>query len=96
MTFNLFTTRFAIFSTMLTISLMGESLPAEKVRTLISFSRMHSLIMSVASCTGMISLQVFVYSSYFSMLAFTMSGMYVRGFAESAESLVSLKRLTVS
>ncbi|KAL0269547.1 UNVERIFIED_CONTAM: hypothetical protein PYX00_007245 [Menopon gallinae] len=67
MTFNLFTTRFAVFSTMITLSLFGESLSADKI---------------------------FVYSSYLSMMAFTMSGMYTRGFAEAAESLVALKRLT--
>lgn len=32
MTFNLFTTRFAIFSTMISLSLLGENLSADKVR----------------------------------------------------------------
>lgn len=30
------------------------------------------------------------------MISFTMSGMFVRGFGEIAETLVSMKRLTVS
>ncbi|KAK6635825.1 hypothetical protein RUM44_001079 [Polyplax serrata] len=67
MTFNLFTTRFSIFCTMMALSLTGGSLSAEKI---------------------------FVYASYFGMLSFNMSGMYVRGFAEIAECWVSLARLT--
>ena len=37
--------------------------------------------------------KVFVFSSYFNILAHTMSGMFVRGFAEIAECMVAVKRL---
>lgn len=66
MTFNLFTTRVALYCTLLAMLLVGENLTAEKV---------------------------FVFSSYFSILAHTMSGMFVRGVAEIAECLVAVKRL---
>ncbi|XP_001604413.2 multidrug resistance-associated protein 4 isoform X1 [Nasonia vitripennis] len=66
MTFNLFTTRCALFMTLLTLMLSGENLTADKV---------------------------FVFSSYFNILAQTMTGMFVRGFAEIAECLVALRRL---
>lgn len=66
MTFNLFTTRCALFMTLLTLMLSGQNLTADKV---------------------------FVFSSYFNILAHTMSGMFVRGFAEIAECLVALRRL---
>lgn len=37
--------------------------------------------------------KVFVFSSYFNILAHTMSGMFVRGFAEIAECMVAVRRL---
>lgn len=66
MTFNLFTTRVALYCTMLAMLYVGENLTADKV---------------------------FVFSSFFGILSFTMSGMFVRGFAEIAECLVAIKRL---
>ncbi|XP_051158203.1 ATP-binding cassette sub-family C member 4-like [Leptopilina boulardi] len=66
MTFNIFTTRIALFSTLLTMLLYKEQLTADKV---------------------------FVISSYFAILSHTMSGMFVRGFAEIAECLVAIRRL---
>lgn len=66
MTFNLFTTRIALYCTLLSMMLFHENLTAEKV---------------------------FVFSSYFNILAHTMSGMFVRGFAEIAECMVAVNRL---
>ncbi|XP_015437296.1 PREDICTED: probable multidrug resistance-associated protein lethal(2)03659 [Dufourea novaeangliae] len=66
MTFNLFTTRMALYSTLISMLLFGNELTADKV---------------------------FVFSSYFNILAHTMSGMFVRGFAEIAECLVAVRRL---
>ncbi|KAJ8687081.1 hypothetical protein QAD02_022875 [Eretmocerus hayati] len=66
MTFNLFTTRAALYCTLLSMLLMDEKLTAETV---------------------------FVFSSYFNILAQTMSGMFVRGVAEIAECRVAVKRL---
>ena len=66
MTFNLFTTRMALYSTLVAMLLTGQGLSADKV---------------------------FVFSSYFGILAHTMSGMFVRGFAEIAECMVAVKRL---
>lgn len=68
MTFMLFTTRMAIFCTMLAITLLygSDQITAAKV---------------------------FVISSYFGIIAHTMSQMFVRGVAEIAEVLVALKRL---
>ncbi|XP_031835587.1 putative multidrug resistance-associated protein lethal(2)03659 isoform X2 [Nomia melanderi] len=66
MTFNLFTTRMALFCTLLSMLLFGNDLTADKV---------------------------FVFSSYFNILAHTMSGMFVRGFAEIAECMVAVRRL---
>ncbi|CAK9828616.1 Probable multidrug resistance-associated protein lethal(2)03659 [Anthophora retusa] len=66
MTFNLFTTRMALFCTLISMLLFGNELTADKV---------------------------FVFSSYFNILAHTMSGMFVRGFAEIAECLVAVRRL---
>lgn len=66
MTFNLFTTRMALYCTLLSMLLFGTELSADKV---------------------------FVFSSYFNILAHTMSGMFVRGFAEIAECLVAVRRL---
>lgn len=66
MTFNIFTTRMALFSTLVAMLLYKEQLTADKV---------------------------FVFSSYFSILAHTMSGMFVRGFAEIAECMVAVRRL---
>ena len=66
MTFNLFTTRMALFCTLISMLLFGSELSADKV---------------------------FVFSSYFNILAHTMSGLFVRGFAEIAECMVAVKRL---
>ncbi|XP_076648329.1 ATP-binding cassette sub-family C member 4 [Halictus rubicundus] len=66
MTFNLFTTRMALYCTLVSMMLLGNDLTADKV---------------------------FVFSSYFNILAHTMSGMFVRGFAEIAECLVAVRRL---
>ncbi|XP_043594439.1 ATP-binding cassette sub-family C member 4-like isoform X2 [Bombus pyrosoma] len=66
MTFNLFTTRMALFCTLISMLLFGDKLSIDKV---------------------------FVFSSYFNILAHTMSGMFVRGFAEIAECLVAVGRL---
>ncbi|XP_014611630.1 PREDICTED: multidrug resistance-associated protein 4 [Polistes canadensis] len=66
MTFNLFTTRMALYCTLVSMILLHNELTAEKV---------------------------FVFSSYFNILAQTMSGMFVRGFAEIAECLVVVRRL---
>lgn len=68
MTFMLFTTRMAIFCTMLTIALLygSDKITASKV---------------------------FVISSYYGIIAHTMSQMFVRGVAEIAEALVAFKRL---
>ncbi|CAK9798979.1 Probable multidrug resistance-associated protein lethal(2)03659 [Anthophora quadrimaculata] len=66
MTFNLFTTRMALFCTLISMLLFGNELTADKV---------------------------FVFSSYFNILAHTMSGMFVRGFAEIAECMVAVRRL---
>lgn len=68
MTFMLFTTRAAVFCTMLAIVLLygSDQITADKV---------------------------FVISSYFSIIAMTMSQLFVRGVAEIAEALVALKRL---
>lgn len=41
-------------------------------------------------------LQVFVVAAYFNLLAHTMCGMFVRGFAEICEAFVSIRRLQVS
>lgn len=66
MTFNLFTTRAAIFCTMLTMVLTDDEITAAKV---------------------------FVLTSYYNVIAWTMSQMFVRGVAEIAEAWVSFKRL---
>ncbi|XP_043261450.1 uncharacterized protein LOC122402590 [Colletes gigas] len=66
MTFNLFTTRMALFCTLISMLLFGNELSADTV---------------------------FVFSSYFNILAQTMSGMFVRGFAEIAECMVAVRRL---
>ncbi|XP_051166278.1 ATP-binding cassette sub-family C member 4-like [Leptopilina boulardi] len=66
MTFNVFTTRIALFSTLLTMILNKEPLTADKV---------------------------FVFSSYFTVLAQTMTNLFVRGVAEIAECLVAIQRL---
>ncbi|XP_055306698.1 ATP-binding cassette sub-family C member 4-like [Sitodiplosis mosellana] len=68
MTFMLFTTRMAIFCTMLAITVLYGS---------------HEITAA----------KVFVISSYFGIIAHTMSQMFVRGVAEIAEVLVALKRL---
>lgn len=66
MTFNLFTTRMALYCTLVSILLFGNELTIDKV---------------------------FVVSSYFNILAQTMTGMFVRGFAELAECMVAIRRL---
>lgn len=68
MTFSLFTTRAAVFCTMLAIALLygSNEISADKV---------------------------FVVSSYYSIIAITMSQLFVRGVAEAAECLVAIKRL---
>ncbi|OAD54851.1 hypothetical protein WN48_06051, partial [Eufriesea mexicana] len=66
MTFNLFTTRMALYCTLISMLLFRNDLTADKV---------------------------FVFSSYFNILAHTMSGMFVRGFAEIAECMVAVRRL---
>ncbi|XP_048515444.1 ATP-binding cassette sub-family C member 4-like isoform X2 [Athalia rosae] len=66
MSFNLFTTRMALFSTLISMVLLGDNLTSDSV---------------------------FVISSYFNILAQTMSGMFVRGIAETAECLVAVRRL---
>lgn len=66
MTFNLFTTRMALYCTLVSMLMFGNELSADKV---------------------------FVFSSYFNLLAHTMSGMFVRGFAELAECNVAIRRL---
>lgn len=66
MTFNLFTTRAALFCTLLTLALMKEEITASRV---------------------------FVFMSYYNILAQTMSSMFVRGISEVAEVLVAIKRL---
>lgn len=66
MTFSLFTTRMALYSTLVLLLMFGHELTADKV---------------------------FVVSSYFNALSYTMSGMFVRGIAELAECLVAVRRL---
>lgn len=68
MTFAMFTTRMALFCTLLSICLLygEENITAAKV---------------------------FVVSSYFSVVAQTMSQMFVRGVAEIAEGLVAFSRI---
>lgn len=66
MTFNLFTTRVALFAALLTMVLLDQEVSATKV---------------------------FVFASYFNLLAQSMSSMFVRGISEVAEVLVAIKRL---
>ncbi|XP_066582136.1 LOW QUALITY PROTEIN: ATP-binding cassette sub-family C member 4-like [Prorops nasuta] len=66
MTFNIFTTRMALFSTLIAMIMFREDLTADKV---------------------------FVFSSFFNILAHSMTGMFVRGVAEIAECLVAIRRL---
>ncbi|XP_039312863.1 multidrug resistance-associated protein 4 isoform X2 [Solenopsis invicta] len=66
MTFNLFTTRMALYCTLVSILIFNDELTADKI---------------------------FVVSSYFNLLAFNMTGMFVRGFAELAECMVAIRRL---
>lgn len=66
MTFQITTTRIAMFGTLTALVLFGDKLSADKV---------------------------FVFQSYFTALAFSMSMQFVRGVAEIAETLVSIKRL---
>ncbi|PNF20422.1 Multidrug resistance-associated protein 4 [Cryptotermes secundus] len=66
MTFQITTTRIAMFGTLAAMVLFGNKLSADKV---------------------------FVFQAYFTALAFSMSMQFVRGVAEIAETLVSIKRL---
>nr|CAD7455364.1 unnamed protein product [Timema tahoe] len=66
MSFNMCTTRLAVFSTLITLVLQGNRLSADRV---------------------------FVYVSYFNILCFSMSSMFVRAIAEVAEAYVSINRL---
>lgn len=66
MTFMLFTTRMALFTTMLAIVVLDSDLTASKV---------------------------YVTAAYYGIIANTMSQMWVRGIAEIAEALVSLRRI---
>ncbi|XP_014208436.1 probable multidrug resistance-associated protein lethal(2)03659 [Copidosoma floridanum] len=66
MTFNIFTTRLALWCSLMVMLLLGDTLTAAKV---------------------------FVFTSYFGMLSHTMTGMFVRGFAEISECSVVIKRL---
>nr|CAD7203693.1 unnamed protein product [Timema douglasi] len=66
MSFNMCTTRLAVFATLITLVLQGNRLSADRV---------------------------FVYVSYFNILCFSMSSMFVRAIAEVAEVYVSINRL---
>ncbi|KAI5699855.1 hypothetical protein M8J75_009903 [Diaphorina citri] len=66
MTFNLFTTRMALFCTLTSFIFFGGRLSTDRV---------------------------FVVAAYFNLLAHTMCGMFVRGFAEICEAFVSISRL---
>ncbi|XP_058800223.1 ATP-binding cassette sub-family C member 4-like [Phymastichus coffea] len=66
MTFNMFTTRAALFGTLITMMIRGQPLTVD---------------------------EVFVYMSYFNLMAQTMSSMFVRGIAEIAECRVAVNRL---
>lgn len=66
MTFQITTTRIAMFGTLVALVLFGDKLSADKV---------------------------FVSQSYFTVLAMSMSMQFVRGVAEIAETLVSIKRI---
>lgn len=66
MTFNLFTTRMALFCSLLTIALTDKPIKAATV---------------------------FVFMSYYNIISQTMSTMFVRGIAEVAELLVSIRRI---
>ncbi|PSN42283.1 Multidrug resistance-associated protein 4 [Blattella germanica] len=66
MTFQITTTRLAMFGTIISLVLFGNNLSSDKV---------------------------FVYQTYFTVLSFSMSMQFVRGVAEIAETLVSIKRL---
>jgi len=66
MTLNLFTTRMALYCTLVTMLMFGNELTVDKA---------------------------FVVSSYLNVLAQTMTGTFVRGFAELAECMVAIRRL---
>ncbi|XP_020296897.1 multidrug resistance-associated protein 4-like isoform X1 [Pseudomyrmex gracilis] len=66
MTFNLFTTRMALYSTLITMLLFNDDITADKI---------------------------FVVSSYFNILSHTLTGMFVRGYAELNECMVAIRRL---
>lgn len=66
MTLFVFTTRMALFGTLITMMLRGQELTAEKV---------------------------FVYMSFFNLMAIQMSYMFVRGISEISECSVAIKRL---
>lgn len=66
MSFALFTIRFALYCTLVTMLLTKKELSADKV---------------------------FVFSAYFGVMEKSISGIFVRGFAEIAECLVAVRRL---
>jgi ABC-type multidrug transport system fused ATPase/permease subunit len=66
MTFQITTTRLAMFATLVSLVLFGNKLTADKL---------------------------FVFQAYLTALSFSMSLQFVRGVAEIAETLVSIKRL---
>ncbi|XP_068992206.1 probable multidrug resistance-associated protein lethal(2)03659 isoform X2 [Neodiprion pinetum] len=66
MSFNLFTTRMALWGTMIAMVFFDQELTADTI---------------------------FVISAYFNILAQTMSSMFVRGVAETAECMVAVRRL---
>lgn len=68
MTFNMFTTRMAVFATMLAIALLY-------------------------SADQLTAARVFVISSYFNIITYTMSQMFIRGLTEVGEALAGIKRL---
>lgn len=89
MTFALFTTRMAIFCTMLSICVLygSENITSTKVNFLL-----HTLAHIVTSIHFFLA-QIFVISAYFHLIASTLSQMFVRGVAELSEAYVSVKRL---
>lgn len=84
MAFNLFTTRLAMFATLLTIALLDQQITAAKVKinTLLLLNVLNLMI-----------IQVFVIMSYLNIVSQTMSQMFVRGISEMAELFVAIKRL---
>lgn len=90
MTFALFTTRMAIFCTMLSVCLLygNENITAAKVNLLAVINANRYTISHLRFVA-----QIFVISAYFHLMAHTLAQMFVRGVAELAEAYVSVKRL---